>query len=56
MRTYTRPAHAVALAHRRQDALLSAVALGLIPATAFAALAVGWQLGGVALHMLGMGS
>ena len=47
-------ARAIAVAHHRQEAVVGAAALAL--AMVFAALAAGWQLGGVALHMLGMAS
>jgi len=45
---------ALAPAYHRQDAMLGAAALALV--MAFAVLAAGWQLGGVALHMLGLAS
>jgi len=45
-------ARALAAAQHRHEAVLGAAALAL--ATVFAALAAGWQMGGVALHMLGM--
>jgi len=47
-------ARAVALVHHRQEVTLGTAALAL--ATVFAVLAAGWQLGGVALRMLGMAS
>ena len=56
MRPHLSPvrARALAVAHHRREAVPGAVALAF--ATVFAALAVGWQMGGVALHMLGMAS
>ena len=56
MRPYHSPARARAIAlapalHRR-EVLLGAAVLAL--ATVFATLAAGWQLGGVALNLLGM--
>ncbi len=56
MRPHLSPvrARALAVGHHRQEAILGAAALAL--ATGFAALAVGWQMGGVALHLLGMAS
>jgi len=54
MRPHLSPvrARALAVAHHRQEAVLGAAVSALT--TGFAALAAGWRLGGLALHMLGM--
>ena len=58
MRPYHSPprprAVAVVLASHRQEVMLGAAVLAL--ATVFATLAAGWQLGGVALNLLGIAS